>query len=170
MRVDVRSGIGYDVHRFGARRRLILGGVHLAGERGLSGHSDADVLIHAVIDALLGAASLGDIGRHFPPSDPQFAGADSRALLRRTMALLAEAGWSAVNVDATVIAERPHLAPYIPAMRAALAEAGGLDVERVSVKAKTNEGLGALGAGEGIAALAVALIERSPGSSGPKPA
>lgn len=160
--MNVRSGIGYDVHRFAEDRRLVLGGVHLEGEPGLAGHSDADVLLHAVIDALLGAAGLGDIGQHFPTEDPRFEGADSREMLRRTVALLSRAGWRPLNVDSTVIAERPRLAPHLPAMRAALAEASGLAEDRISIKAKTNEGLGALGNGEGIAALAVALIERIP--------
>jgi len=161
--VDVRSGIGYDVHRFADGRRLVLGGVWLPGERGLSGHSDADVLTHAVIDAMLGAAALGDIGRHFPTDDPRFAGADSRKLLQETVRLLGAAGWRPANVDATVIAERPLLAPHMPEIRASLAESAGMTTDRVSVKAKTNEGLGFLGAGEGIAAFATALIERIPG-------
>jgi len=161
--VDVRSGIGYDVHRFADGCRLVLGGVWLPGEQGLSGHSDADVLLHAVIDAMLGAAALGDIGGHFPTADPKFFGADSRMLLRETVKLLDAAGWRPVNVDATVIAERPLLAPHIPAIRASLAESAGMAADRVSVKAKTNEGLGFLGAGEGMAAFATALIERIPG-------
>jgi 2-C-methyl-D-erythritol 2,4-cyclodiphosphate synthase len=158
--VDVRVGTGYDLHRFGEGGRLTLAGVHLEGERGLIGHTDADVVSHAVLDALLGAAGLGDIGTHFPTADPSFAGADSLGLLRRTVAMLAERGWRPSNVDTTVIAERPRLAPHIPAMRVALAEALGIDVGEVSVKAKTNEGVGALGAGEAIAAMAVALISR----------
>ena len=160
--MNVRSGIGYDVHRFGEDRRLILGGVYLEGEPGLLGHSDADVLAHAIIDALLGAASLGDLGTHFPPEDARFAGADSMDLLRRAVGLLAANGWRPANLDSTVIAERPRLAPHIGAMRAALADASGLGVGQISVKAKTNEALGALGAGEGIAALATALIEKIP--------
>lgn len=158
--METRAGIGYDVHRFGDERRLVLGGVLLPGERGLLGHSDADVVSHAVIDALLGAAGLGDIGSHFPPDDERFAGADSLDLLRQSVALLVRDGWRIANVDATVIAERPRLGPHIPAMTQTLAKAAGIDPGRVSVKAKTNEGLGALGAGEGIAAIAVALIER----------
>jgi 2-C-methyl-D-erythritol 2,4-cyclodiphosphate synthase len=160
--MDVRIGSGYDIHRFAEGRRLILAGVEFEGEAGLIGHSDADVVAHAVIDALLGAAGLGDIGMHFPPGDPRYNGADSIGLLRQTAALLAEYGWRAANIDATVIAERPRLAPHAAAMRANLAKASGLPAEAVSVKAKTNEGLGALGAGEAIAALAVALIERIP--------
>lgn len=159
--METRTGIGYDLHRLAAGRPLILGGVQLPWERGLVGHSDADVLTHAVIDALLGAAGLGDIGSHFPPGDPGYAGADSLQLLRESARLLAEAGWHAVNIDASVIAEQPRLGPYTAPMRMALAAAAGLDAERVSVKAKTNEGVGPLGAGEAIAALAVALIERS---------
>ncbi len=166
--MDVRIGNGYDIHRFAAGRRLILAGVFFEGEVGLTGHSDADVVAHAVIDALLGAAGLGDIGTHFPPGDPLYAGTDSIALLRQTAGLLAQHGWRPANVDATVIAERPRLAPHAAAMRANLAHAAGLPVEAVSVKAKTNEGLGALGAGEAIAALAVTLIERLPvGTKGP---
>jgi 2-C-methyl-D-erythritol 2,4-cyclodiphosphate synthase len=161
MGVNVRSGIGYDVHRFADGRRLVLGGIWLPGERGLAGHSDADVVLHAVIDALLGAAALGDIGRHFPPDDPRFADVDSRMLLRETARLLGAEGWRPINVDATIIAERPLLAPHIPAIRASLAKAAGMRLDEVSVKAKTNEGLGSLGAGEGMAALAIALIERS---------
>jgi 2-C-methyl-D-erythritol 4-phosphate cytidylyltransferase/2-C-methyl-D-erythritol 2,4-cyclodiphosphate synthase len=158
--VDIRVGNGYDIHRFADGRKLILAGVYFEAEPGLIGHSDADVVAHAAIDALLGAAGLGDIGTHFPPGDPRFAGADSMALLRQVVELLAQHGWRPANLDATVIAEQPRLAPYVPAMRANLAGAAGLPVEAVSVKAKTNEGLGALGAGAGIAAMAVALIER----------
>ena len=156
----MRAGLGYDVHRFGEGRRLVLGGLELPGEVGLSGHSDADVLLHAVIDALLGAAALGDIGQHFPAEDARFEGADSRALLRQTTELLEAAQWRPTSIDATIIAEQPRLAPHIAAMRARLAETLGMPVERVSVKAKTNEGLGFIGAGEGIAAMAVALVER----------
>jgi 2-C-methyl-D-erythritol 2,4-cyclodiphosphate synthase len=159
--VDVRVGMGYDLHRFGDGRRLILAGVLIEGERGLTGHSDADVVAHAVIDALLGAGGLGDIGTHFPPGDPRFAGADSMKLLRQSLDMLGERGWHPVNVDSTIIAERPRLSPYMAQMCASLAEAMGLSVESVSVKAKTNEGVGALGSGEAIAALAVTLIERA---------
>jgi 2-C-methyl-D-erythritol 2,4-cyclodiphosphate synthase len=157
----VRSGIGYDVHRLVEGRRLILGGVEIAHERGLEGHSDADVLLHAIADALLGAAALGDIGRHFPPSDPRYAGADSRDLLRRVAALLAEAGYRPVNVDATVIAEAPRIGPHATAMRQAIAACLGLPPDAVSVKATTNERLGFAGRGEGIAALAVAVVAPS---------
>lgn len=154
----MRIGIGYDIHRLQPGRPLVLGGVTIPGETGLAGHSDADALLHAVIDALLGAAGLGDIGQHFPPSDPAYAGASSRDLLARAVEMLAEAGFTVVSVDATVIAERPPLAAHIPALRQAMASVLGLTPGRVNVKATTNEGLGALGRGEGIAALAVALL------------
>ena len=155
----MRVGIGYDVHPFDAARPLYLGGVRIEGSPGLSGHSDADALLHAVIDALLGAAGLGDIGQHFPPGDPAYKDIDSRELLRRTRDLLDEKGYRAGNVDATVIAEEPHLAPHLPAMQSAIAAILGIDKSCVSVKATTHEGLGAIGRGEGIAAMAVALIE-----------
>lgn len=156
----LRVGHGYDVHRLVAGRALILGGVTVPFDRGLLGHSDADVLTHAVMDTLLGAAALGDIGKLFPDSDAAYAGADSIALLRRVTALLREHGWQVGNVDATVVAQAPKLAPYIPEMRRRLAEAMGLDVDCVSVKATTEERLGFTGSGEGMAAHAVALIER----------
>jgi 2-C-methyl-D-erythritol 2,4-cyclodiphosphate synthase len=154
----MRVGIGYDIHRFQEGRRLLLGGVEIAGEEGLGGHSDADVLLHAIMDALLGAAGLSDIGHFFPPDDPTFAGADSRELLARTMQMIGPLGYGVENVDATVIAERPRLAPHIKAMRQRIAETLEIDESRVSVKATTNEGLGDIGRGEGIAALAVALL------------
>lgn len=157
----LRVGHGYDVHRLVEGRALILGGVTVPFDRGLLGHSDADVLTHAVMDALLGAAVLGDIGKLFPDSDAAYAGADSIALLERVTALLREHGWQVGNVDATVVAQTPKLAPYIPEMRRHLAEAMGLDVDCVSVKATTEERLGFTGSGEGMAAHAVALIERS---------
>ena len=157
----LRVGHGYDVHRLVEGRALILGGVTVPFDRGLLGHSDADVLTHAVMDALLGAAALGDIGKLFPDSDEAYAGADSIALLERVTALLREHGWQVGNVDATVVAQAPKLAPYIPEMRRRLAEAMGLDVDCVSVKATTEERLGFTGSGEGMAAHAVALIERS---------
>ena len=157
---NLRMGHGYDVHRLTAGCPLILGGVHVPYDRGLDGHSDADVLTHAVMDALLGAAALGDIGKLFPDSDAAYAGADSIALLERVTALLRERGWQVGNVDATVVAQAPKLAPYIPDMRRRLAEAMGLDVDCVSVKATTEERLGFTGSGEGMAAHAVALIER----------
>lgn len=156
----LRVGHGYDVHRLVEGRALILGGVTVPFDRGLLGHSDADVLTHAVMDALLGAAALGDIGKLFPDSDAAYAGADSIALLERVTALLREHGWQVGNVDATVVAQAPKLAPYIPEMRRRLAEAMGLDVDCVSVKATTEERLGFTGSGEGMAAHAVALIER----------
>lgn len=156
----LRVGHGYDVHRLVEGRALILGGVTVPFDRGLLGHSDADVLTHAVMDALLGAAALGDIGKLFPDSDAAYAGADSIALLRRVTALLREHGWQVGNVDATVVAQAPKLAPYIPEMRRHLAETMGLDVDCVSVKATTEERLGFTGSGEGMAAHAVALIER----------
>ena len=156
----LRVGHGYDVHRLVEGRALILGGVTVPFDRGLLGHSDADVLTHAVMDALLGAAALGDIGKLFPDSDAAYAGADSIALLERVTALLREHGWQVGNVDATVVAQAARLAPYIPEMRRRLAEAMGLDVDCVSVKATTEERLGFTGSGEGMAAHAVALIER----------
>jgi 2-C-methyl-D-erythritol 2,4-cyclodiphosphate synthase len=154
----MRSGIGYDIHRFEDGRRLVLGGVEFPGERGLAGHSDADVLLHAIIDALLGGAGLGDIGRHFPSDDPQWAGADSAALLARTCEIVQEAGFEVVNVDATVIVERPRLAERLDEMRERIAAVMGIDRSRVNVKATTNEGIGDIGRGEGIAALAIASL------------
>lgn len=153
-----RVGIGYDIHRLAAGRRLVLGGVEIAFERGLDGHSDADVLLHAIMDALLGAAGLGDIGQHFPPGDPTYKNASSLALLGQVAAFLTGVGYAVGNVDATVVAERPHLAPHIPEMRHRIASALAIPEESVGVKATTNEGLGPLGASEGIAAWAVALI------------
>ena len=158
----MRTGIGFDTHRLVEGRRLILGGVAIPHPVGLLGHSDADVLTHALMDALLGAIADGDIGQHFPDSDPQWAGADSLALLRAVVARLAAQGWRPANVDATVLAERPKLAPHIPAMRERLADALGLPVGAVSVKATTVEGLGAIGRREGISALAVATVEPLP--------
>lgn len=154
----MRIGIGYDIHRFQEGRRLLLGGVEIEGEEGLGGHSDADVLLHAIIDALLGAAGLSDIGHFFPPDDPTFAGADSRELLARTVQMIGQLGYAVENVDATIIAERPRLAPHIKAMRQRIAETLEMDESRVGAKATTNEGLGDIGRGEGIAALAVALL------------
>jgi 2-C-methyl-D-erythritol 2,4-cyclodiphosphate synthase len=155
----MRVGIGYDVHRFAEGRPLVLGGVTIEGETGLGGHSDADVLLHAIIDASLGAAGLGDIGSHFPDDDPQWQDAVSAALLERTLSLVRDAGFAPQNIDATVIAERPRLAPHIPAMRERIAGLTGLAESAVNVKAKTNEGLGEIGRGEAIAALAVVLVE-----------
>ena len=155
----MRIGHGYDVHRLVEDRRLILGGVEIPWEKGLLGHSDADVLTHALMDALLGAAALGDIGHLFPDKDPAYEGADSVMLLRRVTEHLRENGFTVGNVDCTVIAQRPKLAPHIPEMRRILAQAMGVDTSRVSVKATTEEGLGFSGEGLGIAAHAVALIE-----------
>ena len=158
--MNIRVGNGYDIHRLVPGRPLILGGrtlEHPAG-LGLDGHSDADVLVHAIMDALLGALSLGDIGKYFPPTDPKWKGADSLVLLKQVMGLVRERGWSVVNVDSVVIAERPKLKPHIEAMRAAIAERMGLDPEQVGVKATTNEKLGAEGREEGISCQAVALL------------
>ena len=155
----MRIGHGYDVHRLVEGRPLILGGVNVPFEKGLLGHSDADVLAHAVMDAVLGAAALGDIGQHFPDSDPAYAGADSLALARHVAGLLRQAGWRVGNIDATILCQRPKLAPHIPAMRRNLAEAFGLPADGVSVKATTEEHLGFTGEGLGIAAHAVALIQ-----------
>lgn len=156
----MRIGHGYDVHRLVLERKLILGGVEVPYEKGLLGHSDADVLTHAVMDALLGAAGLGDIGKHFPDIDPAYAGADSMKLLEHVAGLLRARGWQVSNVDATILAQRPKLAPYIPAMRRALAGHLGLEEEQVNVKATTEEGLGFTGSGEGMAAHAVCLLEK----------
>ena len=153
-----RIGHGYDVHRLVEGRRLVLGGVDIAWERGLLGHSDADVLVHAVMDALLGAAALGDIGKFFPDTDPEYAGADSLKLLAEVMRRLRAAGFEVSNIDATVVAQRPKLAPHIDAMRENIARAAALAPSQVSVKATTEEKLGFTGEGLGIAAHAVALI------------
>jgi 2-C-methyl-D-erythritol 2,4-cyclodiphosphate synthase len=158
--VHVCTGIGWDVHRFVAGRPLVLGGVSVPSELGLDGHSDADVLTHAVIDALLGAAGLGDIGEHFPDTDPRWKDADSIELLRHVASLVSDAGFTVANVDATVMLERPKLLEHKPAMRAALADALGLHAERVNVKATRGEGMGFVGRVEGAAALAVATLER----------
>ena len=155
-----RIGFGYDVHRLVAGRVLRLGGVIVPFELGLAGHSDADVLLHAITDALLGAAALGDIGTHFPPNDEQWRGADSRDLLAGAAAALTAAGWQIGNLDSTIVAEQPRLGPHIPAMRAEIARVLGIAVDAVSVKAKTTEGLGFTGTGEGMAAYAVARIIR----------
>ena len=156
----MRIGQGYDVHALVADRKLTIGGVDIPFERGLAGHSDADVLLHAICDALIGAAGLGDIGTHFPDTDPRYKGADSRVLLREVVRLIAADGFEVSNVDATIIAQAPKMAPHIPRMRNNIAEDLGLTVAHVNVKAKTAEHLGALGRGEGIAAQAVALIAR----------
>lgn len=159
--VELRVGLGVDAHRFAAERPLVLGGVRLRERDGLAGHSDADALLHAVIDALLGAAGLEDIGRLFPDSDPAFAGADSRELLKVAAGRVAAAGWEVVNVDAVVICQEPRIAPHREAMRRAVAEAAGMAVERVNLRGKTTEGMGFAGRGEGIAAEAVALLRRN---------
>ena len=156
----MRIGHGYDVHRLTEGRALILGGVTVPYSKGLDGHSDADVLVHAVMDALLGAAALGDIGKLFPDSDERYLGADSVELLKKVRDVLQEHGWKLSNLDATVIAQRPKLAPYIDTMRKQIADALETDAENVSVKATTEERLGFTGSGEGIAAHAVCLIER----------
>lgn len=156
----IRVGQGYDLHRLVEGRRLILAGVHIPHSHGSQGHSDADVLAHAVIDALLGAAALGDIGRHFPDTDSRYMDADSMGLLRAAVDLVTAHGWRVGNVDATVVLQAPRLAPHIEQLRLNLAEALGIDVESVSVKAKTNEGVDAVGRGEAIAAQAVVLIHR----------
>jgi 2-C-methyl-D-erythritol 2,4-cyclodiphosphate synthase len=158
--VSVQTGIGYDCHRFAEGRRLVLGGVELEHDRGLAGHSDADVLTHAIIDALLGAAALGDIGEHFPDTDERYRDADSIALLRVAIELLRERGFALRHVDATVVIERPKLAPVREQIRARLADAMGLPLEHVSVKATRGEGMGFVGREEGAAALALATIER----------
>lgn len=157
---DLCIGLGYDIHRLRAGRRLVLGGVEVPSPRGLVGHSDADVLTHAVMDALLGAIGLGDIGTHFPPHDPAYKDASSLELLSRVAQLLAGAGWKARQISAVIVAERPRLAPYVPAMRAGLAERLGIAADAVGIQLTTNEGLGAIGRGEGIAAWATALVAR----------
>ena len=159
----MRIGHGYDVHKLVEGRKLILGGIEIPYEKGLLGHSDADVLTHALMDALLGAAALGDIGKLFPDNDPNYAGADSVELLRHVCSVIREAGYGVGNVDCTVIAQRPKLASYIPAMREKLADAMAVTVGRVSVKATTEEHLGFTGEGLGIAAHAVALLEETAG-------
>ena len=159
MESKLRIGQGYDVHRLVEGRKLILGGVDIPWEKGLLGHSDADVLVHAVMDALLGAAAKGDIGGMFPDSDPAYAGADSLALLRAVRDSLDADGWEIVNVDATIVAQRPKLAPHIPEMRRRIADALEIGLDRVSVKATTEEHLGFTGRGEGISSMAAALLE-----------
>ncbi|MPZ48243.1 MAG: 2-C-methyl-D-erythritol 2,4-cyclodiphosphate synthase [Dehalococcoidia bacterium] len=157
----MRVGSGYDVHPFAEGRELVLGGVAFEGETGLAGHSDGDVLTHAVIDAVLGAAALGDIGSHFPSSDERLLGADSIDLLKQVTKLIAAAGYAIVNVDATVIAEAPKIAPHVAEMRKRLSLALGLAVDCVSVKATTTDRLGAIGRGEGIAVQAIALVREA---------
>jgi len=156
--MNYRIGQGFDVHAFGPGDHVMLGGVRIEHDAGLVAHSDGDVALHALCDALLGAAALGDIGAHFPPGEPAWAGADSRELLQHVAALLRERGWRPCNVDVTVICERPRLAPHLVSMRASIAHCLGAAEDQVSVKATTTEGLGFCGRGEGIAALAVAMI------------
>lgn len=160
--MNVATGIGYDCHRLAAGRPLVIGGVRIEHDRGLEGHSDADVLTHAIIDAMLGACALGDIGEHFPDTDPRYQDADSIELLRATVALLAQAGFAVQHVDATVVLERPKLAPVRDQVRASLAQALGLEPAHVSVKATRGEGMGWVGREEGVAALAVATVVNSP--------
>lgn len=155
-----RVGIGYDIHRLAADRELILGGVKIRHERGLEGHSDADVVLHALMDALLGAAALGDIGTYFPPTDERFRGVSSLALLREVRRLVQNAGYHLVNADIVIVAERPRLAPHIQSMRERTADALGAEVEAVGIKATTNEGVGPEGRGEAISARAVVLMEK----------
>ena len=158
--MTLRIGQGFDVHAFAQGRKLILGGIEIPHEQGLAGHSDADVLTHALCDALLGAAGLGDIGHHFPDTDPRYAGADSLDLLVEVLGSLSQGGWRIGNADMTVVAEEPKLAPFIPQMRERLARAAGVDMDRINIKATTTEHLGFTGRKEGIAALAVVLIEQ----------
>lgn len=160
---DLRIGHGFDVHAFAEDRKLIIGGVEIAHPLGLAGHSDADVLLHAICDALLGAAGLGDIGRHFPDTDARYQGLDSRHLLREVVCLLAKRGYTVANLDATIIAQAPKMAPHIAAMQAHIATDLGVDAEAVNVKATTTEKLGFTGRGEGIAAEAVCLLMRARG-------
>jgi 2-C-methyl-D-erythritol 2,4-cyclodiphosphate synthase len=155
----MRIGHGYDVHRLVDDRKLIMGGVEIPWDKGLLGHSDADVLLHAVADALLGALAMGDIGKHFPDTDPAFKGADSMKLLEYVVGLVRERGYQVGNLDATIIAQRPKMAPHIPAMRENIARACGVEVDRINVKATTEEGLGFTGRAEGISAHAVVLME-----------
>ena len=158
--MEHRAGFGYDVHRLVEGRPLILGGVEVPFEKGLEGHSDADVLLHTVIDALLGAAGMGDIGAYFPSSDPNLEGISSLNMLSRVMVMVREAGWRVENVDGTIVAQRPRLSPHTPRMKAAIASAVGVDAERVNVKSKTTDGLGFTGTGEGMAAYCVVMLVR----------
>lgn len=157
--MSFRVGQGYDIHRLVPGRALILGGVRVEYEMGLLGHSDADALLHAITDALLGAAGLGDIGRHFPDTDPAYKDADSRVLLSEAVSLVVKAGWAIVNVDATVIAQAPKLAPHMDRIRESVAQAIGIDLQRVNIKAKTNEGCDAVGQKQAIEVQAIALLE-----------
>lgn len=159
---NIRVGQGYDSHRLVEGRPLVLGGITIPFEKGLDGHSDADVLLHAITDAVLGAAALGDIGTHFPPSDPKWKGAESAKLLAAVMELVRAEGWTLVNIDSTIVAERPKIGPHMKAIRESVARTLGIDIERVSVKAKTNEKMDAVGREEGMASYAVALLMKSP--------
>ena len=161
-----RIGQGFDVHRLVAGRPLIIGGVRIDYERGLLGHSDADVLLHAITDALLGASGLGDIGRHFPDTEPEFAGADSIALLSVAATKVRVQGYAIQNIDATIIAQAPRMAPYIQAMEEKISTCLGIDSDAVNIKAKTTEGLGFAGRGEGVAAQAIALLQKTPSEGG----
>ncbi len=155
----MRIGMGYDVHRLVPDRDLILGGVKIDYEMGLLGHSDADVLLHAIMDAMLGAAALGDIGKHFPDTDPVYEGADSICLLRYTNDMIYGAGYIVINIDATIIAQRPKMRPYIDSMRENIAQTLGIDVTQINIKATTEEGLGFTGSGEGISSQAICLLQ-----------
>ena len=155
----MRTGVGYDAHRLVPQRPLVLGGVSVPSDKGLAGHSDGDVLLHAVIDALLGAAALGDIGQHFPPGDPRYAGISSLKMLSKVNDLLREGGWRVLNVDATIVAQSPKLAPYFQPMRQSIACCLGVEPARISVKATTTDGLGFTGSSQGIACYSVASIE-----------
>lgn len=157
----MRIGHGYDVHKLVEGRKLILGGIEIPFEKGLLGHSDADVLLHAISDALLGAAAMGDIGLHFPDTDEKFKGADSMVLLKEVISIIGKKGCTVSNIDATILCQRPKLRPYIDLMRKNIAEKCGLDIDSVSIKATTEEGLGFTGSGEGIAVHAVCLIEKN---------
>ena len=158
--MNIRIGNGYDIHKLVAGRPLILGGVEIPHTLGLLGHSDADVLTHAIMDALLGALSLGDIGHYFPPSDPKWKGADSMMLLEQVLQIIQSQGWKVGNIDSTIVAEQPKLKPHLKAMRSSLAQTMSLEIDRVSIKATTNEKLGAVGREEGICAYAVILLVR----------
>ena len=157
--MSTRAGIGYDVHRLQPGIPLWLGGVRVEHEAGLAGHSDGDVLVHAIVDAMLGAAGLGDIGLHFPSSDMRYRGASSLIFLSTVVDLLAAQGWQVANVDATIVAERPRLAPYVPSMRETIAQTAGISLSQVNIKCTTTDGLGFAGRGEGIGAMAVATVE-----------
>lgn len=160
----MRIGMGYDVHRLSTDRKLIIGGVDIPYEKGLLGHSDADVLLHAIMDSLLGAAALGDIGKHFPDTDPKYKGISSLLLLEHVGELLKKNGYDIINIDSTIIAQKPKMAPHIPSMIKNIAKALGVDDDKVNVKATTEEGLGFTGSGEGISSQSICLIQKSPAS------